>query len=130
MSSGALIITSKQLRRARALLKWNLHDLANRTHIAFQQLERFEHGRMRLTKPENDEVISVFERHSVEFDKNGGVTLFDKTAAEHEFFYTSKEFKNYNLDIEPTLPVADEPESNQEGVAAPEQKDKGPGGAG
>lgn len=130
MSSGALIITSKQLRRARALLKWNLHDLANRTHIAFQQLERFEHGRMRLTKPENDEVISVFERHSVEFDKNGGVTLFDKTAAEHEFFYASKEFKTYNLDIDPTMPVITTPESEQEGEASPEQKEKEPGGAG
>lgn len=120
MSSAALIITGKQLRRARALVKWNLHDLANRTHIPFQQLERFEHGRMRLTKPENDEVISVFERHSVEFDKNGGVTLLGKTAAEHEFFYTSKEFKNYNLDIEPTMPVVTSPESEGENADNPE----------
>lgn len=130
MTGAALIITSKQLRRARALLKWNLHDLANRTHIAFQQLERFEHGRIRLTKPENDDIISVFDRHSVGFDKNGGVTLFDKTASEHEFFHTSKEFKTYNLDIDPTMPVITTPESEQEGEAAPEQKDKGSPGAG
>jgi hypothetical protein len=122
MSSTALIITGKQMRRARALVKWNLHDLANRTHISFQQLERFEHGRMRLTKPENDEVIRVFDRHSVAFDKNGGVTLFDKTAAEHEFFYTSTEFKTYNLDIEPTMPVVASPEPEGEEADSPEVK--------
>jgi hypothetical protein len=124
MTGATLIITSKQMRRARALVKWNLHDLANQTHIPFPQLEQFENGRIRLTKAENDEVISVFERHSVAFDKNGGATLIGKSTKDHELFYASKEFKTYNLDITLTIPVVASSESEGEDADSPEVNKK------
>lgn len=92
------IISTKQCKRARAVLKWNPTDLASRTHIPVRHLEKFERNQVRLTKPENDEVVKVFERHGVEFLADGDVTYSGNL--KEDYHYSDKEFKHYDMDNE------------------------------
>jgi hypothetical protein len=107
MSGGKLrVISTKQCKRARALLKWNPNDLASRTRIPLRHLEKFERNQVRLTKPENDEVVKVFERHNVEFMPDGNVLLHG-SALEGDYHNTSKEFKHFDLDKSEDTAVED-----------------------
>lgn len=99
------IISSKQCKRARALLKWNPLDLASRTRIPVRHLEKFERNQVRLTKPENDEVVEIFEMNSIRFLGDGEVILHgDKQG---EYHHTDKEFKHYDLSKDETSAVED-----------------------
>lgn len=69
------IITARQCKQARSLLKWNLHDITSKTNIPAKQLERFERSLTRLTMPESKEVITVFEKHGIVFLDNLDVIL-------------------------------------------------------
>ncbi|MFZ4124542.1 MAG: hypothetical protein ACOYJ2_00530 [Rickettsiales bacterium] len=98
MSEGkSRIISTKQCKRARALLKWNPLDLASRTRIPIRHLEKFERNQARLTKPENDDIVKVFERHGIEFLPDGDVAYHSSTL-EFDTHETGKEFKHYDLD--------------------------------
>ncbi|MBN8542671.1 MAG: hypothetical protein J0M34_00210 [Alphaproteobacteria bacterium] len=98
MSEGKIrLISTKQCKRARALLKWNPLDLASRTRIPIRHLEKFERNQARLTKPENDEIVKVFDRHGIEFLPDGEVILH-AGISEFDTHETTKEFKHYNLD--------------------------------
>lgn len=65
MAARASIISPQQCKRARAMLKWNIQDLASHTTIPLKQIEKFERNQIRLTKPENDEVLSTFTKQNL-----------------------------------------------------------------
>lgn len=95
--SKARIISTKQCKRARALLKWNPLDLASRTRIPIRHLEKFERNQTRLTKPENDEIVKVFERYGIEFLPDGEV-VHHSGISEFDTQETKKEPMHYDLD--------------------------------
>jgi hypothetical protein len=124
MSSGKVrIISTKQCKRARALLKWNPTDLASRTHIPVRHLEKFERNQVRLTKPENDEVVKVFERHGIEFLSDGDA-IFHGTY-ESDYHHSDKEFKHYDLEKDGTETVEDlEAQQKELELKAKEEEEK------
>jgi|GEM_PF-4381758 len=99
-------ISTTQCKRARALLKWNALDLASRTRIPVRHLEKFERAQVRLTKPENDEVVAVFERHNIEF-LNDGQVLLHGGGIDNDYHFIGKEFKHYDLAKDQTTSVED-----------------------
>ncbi|MFN7401703.1 MAG: hypothetical protein ACK5R4_05150 [Alphaproteobacteria bacterium] len=100
-------LSSSQCRRARALLKWNLSDLASRVHVSMRTLQKFEHNVGRLIKSENDALFVLFSRHGIDFASDGVVTLHG-SANDQDFFFTGKEHKAYNLELDPLTPVQTE----------------------
>jgi hypothetical protein len=104
--SASKLISTKQCKRARALLKWNLLDLASRTRIPVKHLEKFERSQVRLTKPENDDVVKVFERHKIEFLGDGDVA-YHGGAMESDYHHSDKDFKHYDLNKNATDTVED-----------------------
>ncbi len=68
-------ITARQSKQARALLKWNISDLASRTNVLPDRLERYERQSIRLTLPENKELKAVYEKEGIVFGENLDVTL-------------------------------------------------------
>ena len=115
MSGGKIRqITSTQCKRARALLKWNTLDLASRTRIPVRHLEKFERSQVRLTKPENDEVVTVLERHNIEFLADGQVLLHGG-AMDGDYHHTGKDFKHYDLAKDQTSSV-EEAEAEQKAL--------------
>lgn len=107
MSGGKIRqISSTQCKRARALLKWNSLDLASRTRIPVRHLEKFERNQVRLTKPENDEVVTVLERHNIEFTSENEVLLHGG-GVDNEYHFSGKEFKHYDLNKDQTTSVED-----------------------
>lgn len=110
--SKALLISAKQCKRARALLKWNPLDLASRTRIPVSHLEKFERSQVRLTKPENDEVVKVFERNKIEFLRDGDVGLHSggSHSGDGEYHQSTREFKHYTLE-DPSTKTTEEVEA-------------------
>ena len=74
-------ISSSQCKRARAMLKWNPQDLASRTHLQVKRIEMFERNQLRLTKPENDEIIKTFHKFHIDFRPDGEVIFLAGTPA-------------------------------------------------
>jgi hypothetical protein len=105
--TSVLRLSSGQCRRARALLKWNLNDLASRTHVPLRTLQKFEHNLTRLIKSENEALFFLFSRHGVEFASDGVVTLHG-SATDQDFFYTGKEYKTFDLEVDPLTPIPSE----------------------
>ena len=70
-------LTARQCRSARGLLKWNIHDLASRTSVLHKRIESFERGSIKLHKPENEEIIKLFQKQGIEFKENFEVDLSD-----------------------------------------------------
>ena len=65
------MITPAQCRAARALLKWNQQDLADRSEVAVSTIKKFETG---TTAPHNSTLKllrQTFEAHDVEFIDEG-----------------------------------------------------------
>jgi hypothetical protein len=102
--ASVIQLSSNQCRRARALLKWNLNDLASRTHVPLRTLQKFEHNVARLIKTENEALFTLFSRHGIEFATDGVVKLLGN-ASDYDFFHTGKEYKSYNLEMDPIAPV-------------------------
>lgn len=73
--SVSLTLTAQQCKRARSLLKWNLQDLANHTRLKVNTLDAFEHGKSKLQRPENEEVVKTFKKEGIDFKSNGDVSL-------------------------------------------------------
>jgi hypothetical protein len=105
-------------------LKWNPLDLASRTRIPVKHLEKFERSQVRLTKPENDEVVKVFERHKIEFLPDGEVRLHGGTL-DSDYHHTGKEFKHFDLSQDATQAVEDlEAQKLEEERKAKEEEEK------
>ena len=75
MQLKAKQISSKQSRQARSLLKWNHHDVIGKCTLRLQRLDHFERGILRLTRPENDELVKVYVDHGIYFSGDGEVKL-------------------------------------------------------
>ncbi len=114
------IISTKQCKRARAVLKWNPTDLASRTHIPVRHLEKFERNQVRLTKPENDEVVKIFERHGVEFLASGDVAYSGNL--KEDYHNSEQEFKHYNLDEKSAESVEEKAAKEAERLAKEEEE--------
>jgi len=92
-------ISSSQCKRARAMLKWNPQDLASRTHLQVKRVEMFERNQLRLTKPENDEIIKTFHKFHIDFRPDGDVIFLAGTPASVSEAATSKEQKTYMVTL-------------------------------
>lgn len=68
-------ITSNQCRKARSLLKWNIHDVVSKCNVSPPRLERFERASIRLTRPENEELVKLFIKHGIQFTEDFDVLL-------------------------------------------------------
>lgn len=73
--SVSVTLTAQQCKRARSLLKWNLQDLANHTRLKISILDAFEHGKSKLQRPENAEVVKTLKKEGIDFKSNGEVSL-------------------------------------------------------
>lgn len=90
MSSASL--SAKQCKRARSLLKWNLQDIISRSTLTKKSLEQFEQGHSSLMRPENDELVKIFQAEGIVFRANGDVEYKPKKAA-HAASQTSQVFE-------------------------------------
>ena len=61
------LITAKQCRASRSLLKWNLQDLASRCNIPAKRIDCFEKAIVHLYQNENLEIMDIFKKEGVEF---------------------------------------------------------------
>lgn len=68
-------INAKQSRKARSLLKWNVHDVISKCAIRVQRFDNFERGSIRLTRPENDELVKLYSDQGIRFTGNHDVVL-------------------------------------------------------
>ncbi len=71
-------ISSKQSHQARALLKWNVADLVRNTNVNADRIRSFERGMCHLQKWENDEIVTAFVEHGIEFGDGTEVSLNPK----------------------------------------------------
>jgi len=70
-----LQLTSKQCRRARGLLHWNLQDITSRCSITRVRLEQFERGDVPLIRTENEILYKLFQKHGIIINTRGEVLL-------------------------------------------------------
>ena len=63
----ASLITPKQCRASRSLLKWNIQDLTARTGIPTKRIDSFEKGIVHLYQNENLEIMETLKKEGVEF---------------------------------------------------------------
>lgn len=63
----AQLLTAKQCRASRSLLKWNLQDLAARCNIPAKRIDSFEKGILHLYQNENVEIMNILKKQGVEF---------------------------------------------------------------
>ena len=68
-------ITSKQCRQSRSLLKWNVPDLANKSGLMADRIDKFERNIVRLTAIEAKELIKTLEDSGIEFKADFEVKL-------------------------------------------------------
>jgi len=69
-------ITGKQCKAARALLKWNLSDLANTlSGIVPRRIESFERGMVHLAEWENKDMVASFKKEGIAFRADMEVVL-------------------------------------------------------
>ena len=69
------LLTSHQIRAARALLRWSAEDLSRGSSVSLRTIRRAELAEMRttLTTPNNLAIRQALEAAGVEFiDENGG----------------------------------------------------------
>lgn len=71
-------LTGKQCKQARALLKWNVYDLASRVNgINPRRIESYERGMVHIVEWENDEMVTAFRKEGIHFSAELDVTLKD-----------------------------------------------------
>jgi len=69
-------LTGKQCKQARALLKWNVYDLASRVNgINPKRIESYERGMVHMAEWENDEMVTAFRKEGIQFNAELDVTL-------------------------------------------------------
>lgn len=73
--SRQIQVSSKQCKRARSLLHWNIQDISSRCNITRVRLEQFERGDVPLTRIESDLLLKVFTKNGVIINAHGDVLL-------------------------------------------------------
>ena len=71
----AVLLTSRQCRKARHLLKWNIHDITSQVRVDPRKMEKFERGTTRLLPHENNEIVKLFLANNIVFAANYEVEL-------------------------------------------------------
>jgi len=69
------LLTSDQIRAARALVRWSAEDLSRHSAVSLRTIRRAEvaEGQMVVTKANNEALRRALESAGVEFiDENGG----------------------------------------------------------
>ena len=77
------MITSRQVRAARALLGWTQEMLADKALVALTALKRLESGRLKVREDTRDQVRRALEAAGIvfrAFDRGEGVMLFRNRA--------------------------------------------------
>ena len=71
------MITSRQIREARAMLKWNVEDLEKRSSIDAAIIRRAENvdGTPSITLVQAGLIQQAFERAGLRFGRGGGVLM-------------------------------------------------------
>jgi predicted transcriptional regulator len=64
-----MMITSEQVRAARALLRWEQKDLERESKISIPSIKRLEgiRGPLAAQARTVDAIVAAFERHGIEF---------------------------------------------------------------
>lgn len=70
-------VTSSQLRAARALLDWSQEDLAEKTHVALDSINKFENGRTTTLQAKTAKALLAVLDPYIEFQGTRGVALRD-----------------------------------------------------
>jgi len=89
MESGVSILTSKQIRMARACLSWSVAALAEKSLVSVSTVKRLETetGFSKATKSNITAVQKTFEAEGVEFiglqDEGPGVRLWPRKRADN-----------------------------------------------
>lgn len=120
-------LNGKQSQKARALLKWNLYDLASRTRILHSRLASFEKGHYHLHQGENDELVKVFKKAGIEFGDNNEVRLIlFNTKNDTGGASVSRESANIRIDSEYLLELQQPPHKSGETPTkkSPESKEE------
>lgn len=120
-------LTGKQCKQARALLKWNVYDLASRVNgINPRRIESYERGMVHMAEWENDEMVSAFRKEGIQFNAEMDVTLnaADKTSSAVKVGGTGEGARiqldadqNIVTDSSIKLPVADSTSEEDQGKA-------------
>ncbi len=90
------LMTGKQCRKARNLLRWNQRDLSARSRVPVKRLDNFEKGYFRLYKSEHDDVMKVFKREGVIFKDNFEVVLSDDDRPKRKQYYQDAGYEDTN----------------------------------
>jgi hypothetical protein len=97
-------LTGRQSTASRALLKWNLHDLANRVKgMQPKRIDSFEHGTVHLMPWENDELVTAFRKAGIRFKENLEVALEKEEAQREALLGTAGEGARVVLDGDQTV---------------------------
>ena len=75
------MLTATQCKMARAALGWNMKDLAERSGVSANTIDRFENGRAAPIPANLKALRSAFEAAGVKFD-GGGVFPPESTAGD------------------------------------------------
>lgn len=87
----ATVITAKQSRQARSLLKWNVQDVVNKCALQMRRIDHFERGIVRLSRTENDALVKVYIDNGIAFTRDYDVRLIKKEDSRK----TSTSLKDY-----------------------------------
>jgi hypothetical protein len=89
---------------SRALLKWNLYDLANRVKgLPPKRIDSFEHGTVHLMEWENDELVTAFKKAGILFKADLEVVLEKEEAQREALLATAGEGARVVLDGDQTV---------------------------
>lgn len=77
------MIDASQIRAARALLDWNLSDLADRTGMTVNGISGIERERVQPTTTSSNLMQEAFENAGVEFLPNSGLRMRDRQIVTH-----------------------------------------------
>jgi transcriptional regulator with XRE-family HTH domain len=69
------MITGRQIRAARGLLRWSCPELADKAGLTRETINKIEADAIQPREGTMDDLLSVFDRHGVEFTENEGVRI-------------------------------------------------------
>jgi hypothetical protein len=104
-----MLITGRQCKSARALLKWNLRELEFRSTIRARVLEPFEKGTKTLLPSQREQLFKIFTDEGVVFTEHGEIRLEDtskikgKSHASHQKAGGSMQQETHYVDIDQLL---------------------------
>ena len=78
------MIDAQQLRAARALLDWKTSDLAQKTGLTINAINKIERGTVHGRRDTLENIQKIFEDAGIEFLPNSGLRKMDKMVITHE----------------------------------------------